>query len=344
MKKIIIKFLKLFFNLILKIFYYKKNQKILQKFNLKTLHEEKKNETLDCPICNQNSYKSNFIYINNGFSIFEDDQEVLSHLYFLNFPDKYWAKLGFLRHILIEGQQKNFENKLVIYFNYCKSCKIYFQNFLHKEERLFRHYNFFYRRAHGDTYGRLDSLTHNEKWIEYFNCIKKDLKVGTNKRVLDIGCGEGLLCNKLNSEGFLAYGTEPSKQMSNYAKLKNIPRILNCEYSSGLYDKGFFSNIFCFHVFEHLLDIKNLINSVDFHLDNGGHLFLSVPSIENNSKIEKLKKYNCDNTIFGHDHIYLYSKEFIEKIFKKSGYDLIKSFEDQLKSYPNDLTLVFKKN
>ena len=133
------------------------------------------------------------------------------------------------------------------------------------------------------TSGIYDELYRDEQFGKYrFLFFEKNL--GVRNRILDIGCGTGLLMDFLKENGIDKYATyiclEPSRRMLKYAVGKNRDdqRIvfINAYCEDKLFLHNYFDQIFMITVLDAVHDkIKCLHNAVDY-LKIGGQLIVSL--------------------------------------------------------------------
>ena len=104
----------------------------------------------------------------------------------------------------------------------------------------------------------------------------------TNKKILDIGCGGGLLSEALHDAGAVVYGIDASKKTIEIAKNHADERGLCITYI----DKSFsdfiksnnqkFDYIVCFEMIEHVDDQRQLIRDIASLLNNKSRVFFST--------------------------------------------------------------------
>ena len=101
-------------------------------------------------------------------------------------------------------------------------------------------------------------------------------------RVLDIGCGAGILTESLAGQGAITTGIDVSEELIAAAKEHAAAQQLNVDYqvvSSEVFSQSnqlSFDVITCMELLEHVPDPSQLIRDCSVLLKPGGHLFLST--------------------------------------------------------------------
>lgn len=108
----------------------------------------------------------------------------------------------------------------------------------------------------------------------------------SGKRVLDVGCGGGILSESMARRGALVTGIDMGETPINVAKLHSLEAGIEIDYRqvnaealadhyAGAEEKPF-DVITCLEMLEHVPDPGSVINACDSLLKPGGHLFLST--------------------------------------------------------------------
>ncbi|MDQ3928496.1 MAG: class I SAM-dependent methyltransferase [Chloroflexota bacterium] len=97
-------------------------------------------------------------------------------------------------------------------------------------------------------------------------------------KVLDVGCGRGLLLNKLRERGWETHGTELSEEAAAYAREKlNLPvtakKLEDAHFASAEFDL-----VVLWHVLEHVRAPRLMLHEVARILKPGGMLLVAVPN------------------------------------------------------------------
>lgn len=115
--------------------------------------------------------------------------------------------------------------------------------------------------------------------------VKKHLKA--NSKVLEIGCGEGVLLDNLKNSGFETYGIEPSKAAANRAVLRGL-NVFNGYFPNQTVDEKV-DLVVMSHVLEHIQDPCDIINSLKLASPGG---FLMLTQTNYRGLIPAIQKYD----------------------------------------------------
>ena len=106
---------------------------------------------------------------------------------------------------------------------------------------------------------------------------KLDIK---NKKIIDIGCGGGILSEELSKMGAEVTGVDSSKKSIDIAKKHAKEQNLKIEYINGsildISNLGDYDCIVCFEMIEHIHEPKKLIEKIGRISKNKSHLFMST--------------------------------------------------------------------
>ncbi len=98
-------------------------------------------------------------------------------------------------------------------------------------------------------------------------------------RVLDLGCGRGVLLGELADLGFEVHGVEISAEAARGADARAEIRIAPTLQAAG-YSDGTFDEVIVWHVLEHLHDPGGTVEEIHRILAPGGRLIVAVPNFE----------------------------------------------------------------
>lgn len=148
------------------------------------------------------------------------------------------------------------------------------------------------------------------------------LKLNTSMKILDVGCGNGLLIYNLKEFGFENLtGLDPH--------LKHIvaqPGFRMLKKSIFELDEHF-DVVMCHHSFEHLEDIYSAAKRLVELIAPGGLLLIRIPNIESYS----FRQYKeCWHGIHAPFHLALPSEKGMQMLFNHSALKLIEKRQEQL--------------
>ena len=153
--------------------------------------------------------------------------------------------------------------------------------------------------------------------IGKYNLIAETVKRGS---ILDIGCGTGDFLNKCKNKKWNTKGIEPS----DLARKKAIEiHNLNVEKSTDLKQlSGVYDVITMWNVLEHITELNATVSEFKRLLSESGKIIIAVPNLKS-FDAGYYKKFWA-----GYDlpiHLYHFTKNSITKLFKKHGFNLVKT-------------------
>jgi O-antigen chain-terminating methyltransferase len=143
-------------------------------------------------------------------------------------------------------------------------------------------------------------------------------------KVLEIGCGKGVMLSMLKEKGVAAYGIDLSDTTVEYCRSKGLDALksdaLGHLRSVGSESLG---GIFCAHVIEHLqpADAVELLRESYRVLQPGGRLLLITPNAKD---IRTAERFWLDMT-----HVRPYPAKLLRFLLKREGFRSVRSFHDR---------------
>ena len=142
-------------------------------------------------------------------------------------------------------------------------------------------------------------------------------------KILEIGCANGFFLDELHKNGFNnVYGVEPGENSVKKANKYIRNRIKIDIFKKGLFDKNSFDLILCFHTLDHVIDPNLFLKDVNFLLKKNGKVFFVVHDTSGLS----VKLLGERSPIFDIEHIFLFNKENLKKIFLKNNFSKASAF------------------
>lgn len=195
----------------------------------------------------------------------------------------------------------------------CKNCGLVYVNPRDKEELIQAAYG----ELEDDMY--FDEIEARE--VTFGRCLTRIGEFISRKgRLLDIGCGGGILLNLARNSGWEVYGVELSRKMCEYAKRQFALEIVNSSLIDAKFPSTYFDVIVLADVIEHVVDPQGILSEIKRMLKPQGLLFLTTPDI--GSPVARLLRHKwwC---IF-HAHIYYFSRKTIRKILENTEFEVLK--------------------
>lgn len=138
-------------------------------------------------------------------------------------------------------------------------------------------------------------------------------------RVLDVGCGRGVLLQEFRRRGWEVQGTELSEQAASYAQQSlNIPvKIGSLETLQ--FPANHFDAVTLWHVLEHVENPRALLAEINRILKPDGVLLVAVPNFGSvEARVSKDKWFHLDVP----RHLTHFSAETLEKALHESGFEV----------------------
>ena len=139
-------------------------------------------------------------------------------------------------------------------------------------------------------------------------------------RILDVGCGRGLMLRELKRNGWDCYGTEYSPQAAQAtSEVLNIPVYVTADIASCRFQDGYFDVVSLWHVFEHIPNPQNILKEIRRILKPRGVLIVEVPNLFSlQAKIAKGKWIHLDSP----RHFFHYSIHNLKIILEANGFEV----------------------
>ena len=159
---------------------------------------------------------------------------------------------------------------------------------------------------------------------DYWKPISGYVKGWSTQKALDIGCSTGFFLEVLKDHGYdEVYGVEPGEEPKKIARADVRDNIHTGFYGPGLYPPDHFDLITCFQTLDHLSDPLGMIKNMYTNLKPGGHVYM----IMHNSKALQARIFGEKSPIIDVEHIYLFNKDNLPELCKKSGFKVVSVFD-----------------
>lgn len=159
----------------------------------------------------------------------------------------------------------------------------------------------------------------------YFSYFKENVlnSIPKNIKVLEIGCGNGFFLEELRDNGIKnVYGIEPGSASVKKARWDIKKNIKINILKKGLFPRNSFDVICCFHTLDHIINPNDFLDEIYSLLKKSGKAFFIV----HNTDALSAKLLGEKSPIFDIEHIYLFNKDTLRKIFLKHGFKKIRTF------------------
>ena len=193
---------------------------------------------------------------------------------------------------------------------FCDNCKLVQTDSLIEPKVAFKDYRY------------LSSVSLSE----YFKQVAFDLNEDYNikdKKILEIGCNDGVLLSPLSKLGADVEGVDPSEIPYKIAKNKGL-KVYNKFFNYENFNSDYFISRYDFvlanNSFAHIIDVQNVIEGVRNVLKVNGYFVFEVHYL--NSIIDGKQ---WDNVY--HEHIFYYSITALKNMFQKHNMTLV-DFEE----------------
>jgi len=147
------------------------------------------------------------------------------------------------------------------------------------------------------------------------------------KRILDVGCGEGILGRRLLDKGAgEVFGIEISPDACDRAG-RNLSGLIcgDVEEVDLPFDEGYFDCMILADILEHLKAPLSTLKRLRKHLSDSGVIVASIPNVRYHGVIDMLVeghwKYR-DEGILGKNHLRFFTRKEIESLFEEAGFEI----------------------
>jgi SAM-dependent methyltransferase len=147
------------------------------------------------------------------------------------------------------------------------------------------------------------------------NFITKNVDLRDKGKMLDIGCGKGLLLHKFNNRKpeWDQFAVEPSKNAISYFKeIMPTLNVFNGNFEDSPFLNQSFGLIMANGVLEHINNPVTFLEQIRKNLDDDGVLFIGVPNFRNNPV-----------DLYTYDHLNRFTPESIKRIFEFTGFQIV---------------------
>jgi SAM-dependent methyltransferase len=153
-------------------------------------------------------------------------------------------------------------------------------------------------------------------------------------RVLDFGCGPGLLLDGFQSEGWDTYGVEPAPISAQAAEAHH-------KLLGAIPGEASFDLVCAFHVLEHLPDPLSAVQRLFGATRPGGHIYVGVPNLD------RLPEHGRFRYLLNRQHLYAYTGVAMCNLLNAAGFSgakvLIEGPRESAKANRRSLRVIAEK-
>ena len=193
---------------------------------------------------------------------------------------------------------------------FCERCKLVQTDSVIDPDVLFRDYRY------------LSSIGLSKHFNELATILDEKYEV-KNKKVLEIGCNDGVLLQPLEELGAEVVGVDPAVNIVKLARDKGLNVINDYfnykNFSSNKY-KNKYDLVLANNSFAHITDIQSVVKGIHYVLKSDGYFIFEV------HYLNSLVSGNQWDNIY-HEHIYYYSITALNNLFKQYGMTVV-DFEE----------------
>jgi SAM-dependent methyltransferase len=145
--------------------------------------------------------------------------------------------------------------------------------------------------------------------------LMRGLKPGA--KILDVGCGRGVLLRAFADMGYEAHGVEVSETAAEGVDPRAQVRIAS-HLRDAKYPAGYFDRVVIWHVLEHLTDPRETIVEIERILRPGGRMIVAVPNFSSmQSRWAKEAWFHLDLP----RHLYHFPSQALKRLVEACGFE-----------------------
>ncbi len=146
-------------------------------------------------------------------------------------------------------------------------------------------------------------------------------------RLLDVGCGDGVIQHFLGNRVGRIYGVDSSKEMLKIAAKRGLNvKLVDLDVKRLPFNSNFFDVVTCLDVIEHVRDPKALLVKMNRVLKRGGNLIIATPNIRFSNHLYELiikgrfPKTSTDTSLYDGGHLHFFTYTDLVKLLESVGF------------------------
>lgn len=164
------------------------------------------------------------------------------------------------------------------YLAKCKTCGLVFSARTPTGEELQAHYSHKYSNKYApDVWVSPITRLRLKELVSEFEPFRE------TGRILDVGCGQGLLLEEAKSQGWSCYGTEYSEDAIDFGRARGFVMHVG-ELKADSFEPNSFDVVALTEVVEHMSNPLEDLRTVSGFLRDGGFLYLTTPNFNSLSR------------------------------------------------------------
>ncbi len=210
----------------------------------------------------------------------------------------------------------------------CRGCDAGFLNPPLSLEEIAAQYPPTYYGSTGRKFTRLVELGVRVVGRRHVRFLARQLEPGG--RVLDVGCGRGILLQELCRQGFEAHGFEVSRAAAEGADPRIQLRIAD-DLMLANYPAEYFDQVIIWHVLEHVGDPREYLAEIHRILKPGGEVIIAVPNFSSTqARWTGPAWFHLDLP----RHLFHFSMKSLKQLIDATGFDVISEHHFSLRQNP----------
>jgi 2-polyprenyl-3-methyl-5-hydroxy-6-metoxy-1,4-benzoquinol methylase len=190
----------------------------------------------------------------------------------------------------------------------CKRCGLAWQVEVPQLEQISEHYDYM-----GKTFLNTATTPLLKKRIDRILGL-----LGQPGRLLEIGCGGGILVERAGAQGWDVWGTEISPSCVDLLRPMMGHRLHCGDLDGAPFEPESFDAAVMMDVIEHVADPEHYLEVIHRFLKRGGRLYLSTP----NARGLSASLFGYRWRVFCGEHLQYFSPKSMRAILRRSGFEL----------------------
>jgi 2-polyprenyl-3-methyl-5-hydroxy-6-metoxy-1,4-benzoquinol methylase len=215
----------------------------------------------------------------------------------------------------------------------CGGCSHVFLDVVHTADSIRRMYEAYENRGNDFYFERIDQevTTHFDN---YLRACRENCKTGSRSpRLLDIGCGNGVLLSRAKKQGFICEGVEACIPLAEAVRNKLDCQVHTTLLSECRFSVESFDVVTMYDLIEHLQDPIQDLRRIQLWLKPGGILFVLTPNDEallrRIARLAFRGSFHCIqrpmHTLYYAHHLSYFTARSLRSLFEGTGFDVVRT-------------------